>query len=834
MDSAALTLSLFAHGWLYFNSRSLHWDGARHEVSAPEIRGEAILDLITYVNTECGPRADLNDICAMALKGMQAVAEADGPRLSRHEVAPELAAVLPEGDVAGISLVPLLHEPALWSVEQVAADSYAIEYDSRLGSALPSCEQMLRGIVDALRSVDPALSGDARYTLSQRDGGVLPATEAEPEVATVAEPEVETGPASEPEPEVEDEPATVPEPAVMPEPEPASALESAIAPEPAATAAFEPELEAEPEPEPEQLVLIECDNLAIDLGSRSVTVDGTEVSLTKTEYGLLAHLATNPGQPFSRQDLFDAACGNKSKFDARSIDSQIKNLRAKLNENARSPRFIKTVHGFGYEFIGVITKSVYAAAASSVSQTDSWQSQNSKRVLTIDRLSQTASIDGADIELTPSEFATLSVLSSRYGNVWNNEDLSQAVLGVGFEESGRCIASHIKNLRAKLGDEARNPSWITTVHGVGYKMGGALVESSGSIARERVVVPVEPTDAGAAPLAGADRGANSPAAQRVIEQAAIDGLEFPDFPQELLDVEPSIHTQASRYAVALYAIARVVPEDRSFTLVELRRAVRPYMMAAGLRRLSIPSLRAACEELAARGVAALEFDNFGEVARARITRLSAEDALRIAGEFDTLGAYDPASHAAAGETEAGAEAAPEPGPEPAPAPELEPMAVCEPESEQAPEEEPEPEPAPALEPMAEPAPAAEAEPEPETVCEPEGEQAPEEEPEPEPAPAPAPEPEPEQIAQLQAQIAWATEKLAALDPAPLQATLDELTRERAGLGIFKFAAKKELDSKIARVKQELDDLARKDADRSHFQTLLDTCTRTLDTMLDAQ
>lgn len=831
MDSAALTLSLFSHGWLYFNSRSLHWDGARHEVSAPEIRGEAILDLITYVNTECGPGADLNDICAMALKGMQAVAEADGPRLSRHEVAPELAAVLPEGDVAGISLVPLLHEPALWSVEQVTADSYAIEYDSRLGSALPACEQMLRGIVDALRSVDPALSGDARYTLSQRERGALDAlpeaeagmeslAEAEPEAATVAEAEVEAEPAA--------------------EPEPAPAPEPATAPEPAATAAFEPELEAEPEPEPEQLVLIECDNLAIDLGSRSVTVDGTEVSLTKTEYGLLAHLATNPGQPFSRQDLFDAACGNKSKFDARSIDSQIKNLRAKLNENARSPRFIKTVHGFGYEFIGVITKSVYAAAANSVSQTDSWQSQNSERVLTIDRLAQAASIDDADIELTPSEFATLSVLSSRYGNVWNNEDLSQAVLGVGFEESGRCIASHIKNLRAKLGDEARNPSWVTTVHGVGYKMGGVLVESSGSIARERVVAPVEPAAAGAAPLADADRGANSPAAQHVIEQAAVDGLEFPDFPQELLDVEPSIHTQASRYAVALYAIARVVPEDRSFTLVELRRAVRPYMMAAGLRRLSIPSLRAACEELAARGVAALEFDNFGEVARARITRLSAEDALRIAGEFDTLGAYDPASHAAAGETEAGAEAAPEPGPEPAPAPELEPMAVCEPESEQAPEEEPEPEPAPALEPMAEPAPAAEAEPEPETVCEPEGEQAPEEEPEPEPAPAPAPEPEPapapdpEQIEQLQAQIAWATEKLAALDPAPLQATLDELTRERAGLGIFKFAAKKELDSKIARVKQELDDLARKDADRSHFQTLLDDCTCTLDTMLNAQ
>lgn len=833
MDSAALTLSLFSHGWLYFSSRSLHWDGARHEVSAPEIRGEAILDLITYVNTECGPGADLNDICAMALKGMQAVAEADGPCLSRHEVAPELAAVLPEGDVAGISLVPLLHEPALWSVEQVAADSYAIEYDSRLGGALPSCEQMLRGIVDALRSVDPALSGDASYTLSQREGGdALPeaaagmesvaeavpepetATEPEPETAIVAETEVEAEPATEPEPEPL--PATEPEPAVMPEPETATVAEPEVETEPAA----EPEPEPAHDAEPEQLVLIECDNLAIDLGSRSVTVDGTEVSLTKTEYGLLAHLATNPGQPFSRQDLFDATCGNKSKFDARSIDSQIKNLRAKLNENARSPRFIKTVHGFGYEFIGAITKSVYAAAASSVSQTDSWQSQNSKRVLTIDRLAQAASIDGADIELTPSEFATLSVLSSRYGNVWNNEDLSRAVLGVGFEESGRCIASHIKNLRAKLGDEARNPSWVTTVHGVGYKMGGELVESSGSIAREHVVVPAEPAAAGAAHLAGADRGANSPATQHVIEQVAVDGLEFPDFPQELLDVEPSIHTQASRYAVALYAIARVVPEDRSFTLVELRRAVRPYMMAAGLRRLSIPSIRAACEELAARGVAALEFDNFGELARARITRLSAEDALRIAREFDTLGAYDPASHAAAGETETGAEAAPEPGPEPAPAPELEPMAVCEPESEQVPEEEPElepePKPTPEPEPMAEPAPAAEAEPEPET--------------EPEPAPAP----DPEQIAQLQAQIAWAAEKLAALDPAPLQATLDELTRERAGLGIFKFAAKKELDGKIARVKQELDDLARKDADRSHFQTLLDTCTRTLDTMLDAQ
>lgn len=130
MDSAALTLTLFSRGWLYFDSRAITWDGTRHTIPAPEINGAQITDIITFSNSECGPGTDLNDVCATAFKGMQAVAEDTDLRTERSDVHPSLLTLMPEGDVTGISLVSLLGEAELWSVEQTGTDSYAISCES--------------------------------------------------------------------------------------------------------------------------------------------------------------------------------------------------------------------------------------------------------------------------------------------------------------------------------------------------------------------------------------------------------------------------------------------------------------------------------------------------------------------------------------------------------------------------------------------------------------------------------------------------------------------------------------------------------------------------------
>lgn len=108
------------------------------------------------------------------------------------------------------------------------------------------------------------------------------------------------------------------------------------------------------------------------------------------------------------------------------------------------------------------------------------------------------------------------------------------------------------------------------------------------------------------------------------------------------------------------------------------------------------------------------------------------------------------------------------------------------------------------------------------------------EPEPVAEPAPAPEIDPAALSKLEDAIAEATRNLAVLDPKPLQDKLDALTQERAGLGFFKFSAKKELDQKIAAVERELAELKSRDSERHELKTLLDGYAKQRDDLLNTR
>ncbi len=82
-----------------------------------------------------------------------------------------------------------------------------------------------------------------------------------------------------------------------------------------------------------------------------VQVDGNPVNLTPSEFDLLATLMSIPGKVFSRLDLLDILQGVRYEGYERTIDIHVKNLRAKLNDNPRSPRYIQTVYGAGYRFL---------------------------------------------------------------------------------------------------------------------------------------------------------------------------------------------------------------------------------------------------------------------------------------------------------------------------------------------------------------------------------------------------------------------------------------------------------------------------------------------------
>ncbi len=89
--------------------------------------------------------------------------------------------------------------------------------------------------------------------------------------------------------------------------------------------------------------------------------------------------------------------------------------------------------------------------------------------LEIDVAGHKAFLDGRELDLTASEFKLLLTLSRYPGRVYSRMELVEKVLGYDFEGYERTIDSHIKNLRAKLDDDPKDPTFIYTVHGVGYR-----------------------------------------------------------------------------------------------------------------------------------------------------------------------------------------------------------------------------------------------------------------------------------------------------------------------------------------------------------------------------
>ncbi len=98
--------------------------------------------------------------------------------------------------------------------------------------------------------------------------------------------------------------------------------------------------------------LIEYEGLQIDTVGRVVVADGVTLELTTMEYELLLLLAAHPGRDFSRDDILAALRGIDAALLTRAVDILVSRLRAKLGDNARPWRWIHTVWGRGYRFIG--------------------------------------------------------------------------------------------------------------------------------------------------------------------------------------------------------------------------------------------------------------------------------------------------------------------------------------------------------------------------------------------------------------------------------------------------------------------------------------------------
>lgn len=97
-----------------------------------------------------------------------------------------------------------------------------------------------------------------------------------------------------------------------------------------------------------ETAVFQIGSIHMDTGRREVKVNGMLVDLTPTEFGLLQTFLENPGFVFTRSELIERGLGQAYIGMDRTLDSHIKNLRAKIEPNPKKPTFLQTVYGIGY------------------------------------------------------------------------------------------------------------------------------------------------------------------------------------------------------------------------------------------------------------------------------------------------------------------------------------------------------------------------------------------------------------------------------------------------------------------------------------------------------
>ncbi len=98
--------------------------------------------------------------------------------------------------------------------------------------------------------------------------------------------------------------------------------------------------------EPPTSTILRVGDLQLDRQKREVRVDERAVNLTPTEFDLLARLMESPGRVFTRAELLDGL--GAAAMVERTVDVHVRNLRAKIECDATTPRFIETIFGVGY------------------------------------------------------------------------------------------------------------------------------------------------------------------------------------------------------------------------------------------------------------------------------------------------------------------------------------------------------------------------------------------------------------------------------------------------------------------------------------------------------
>ncbi len=124
-----------------------------------------------------------------------------------------------------------------------------------------------------------------------------------------------------------------------------------------------------------------------------------------------------------------------------------------------------------FEMMELVARIKALLRRSGREKSDDSQKKIVYKELSVDFETRRVEIQGDEVDLTPTEFKILEILVHKPGVVFSRNDLIDLVMGYEYEGYGRTLDSHIARLRSKLELDQKNPEYIITVFGVGYKLG---------------------------------------------------------------------------------------------------------------------------------------------------------------------------------------------------------------------------------------------------------------------------------------------------------------------------------------------------------------------------
>ena len=98
-----------------------------------------------------------------------------------------------------------------------------------------------------------------------------------------------------------------------------------------------------------RLIRSKDDLIEYDVDNNRLLKNGEEVALTKNELLIINTLLLNPNKTFTRNEIIELSFGYDYDAFDRAIDTHIKNIRQKVEDDPKNPKFIKTVYGLGYK-----------------------------------------------------------------------------------------------------------------------------------------------------------------------------------------------------------------------------------------------------------------------------------------------------------------------------------------------------------------------------------------------------------------------------------------------------------------------------------------------------